>query len=77
MSMTAELIGWQGDAADKVWVAFLGDVRRFVDGKSAAKGSPAAVATQVTAQVPAISTPPRTSIVVLPAWSVASVAFAH
>ena len=66
LTQTAELIGWQGDAADRVWVAFLGDVRRFVEGKPAARGSFGAVATQVTAQLPTISTPSRTSIVVLP-----------
>jgi TolB-like protein len=30
LTQTAELGHWQGDAKDKAWVAFLGDVQRFV-----------------------------------------------
>ena len=30
LTQTAELSHWQGEAADPAWVAFLGDVRRFV-----------------------------------------------
>ena len=30
LTQTAELAHWQGDARDRAWTAFLGDVRRFV-----------------------------------------------
>ena len=30
LTQTAELSHWQGDAGDKIWLAFLGDVRGFV-----------------------------------------------
>ncbi len=30
LTQTAELSHWQGDAADRAWLAFLGDVKRFV-----------------------------------------------
>lgn len=30
LTQTAELIHWQGNADDRAWLAFLGDVRRFV-----------------------------------------------
>ncbi|MFM9864203.1 MAG: TIR domain-containing protein [Micropepsaceae bacterium] len=30
LTQTAELAHWQGDAADRTWVAFLGDVKRLV-----------------------------------------------
>ncbi len=30
LTQTAELVHWNGDAGDRAWVAFLGDVRRFV-----------------------------------------------
>ena len=30
LTQTAELSHWQGEASDKAWAAFLGDVRRFV-----------------------------------------------
>ncbi len=30
LTQTAELSHWQGDAADRAWAAFLGDVKRFV-----------------------------------------------
>ena len=30
LTQTAELAHWQGDARDRVWTAFLGDVQRFV-----------------------------------------------
>ena len=31
LTQTAELFHWQGDTADKAWLAFVGDVRQFVD----------------------------------------------
>ena len=31
LTQTAELSHWTGDAGDRAWVAFLGDVRRFID----------------------------------------------
>jgi len=30
LTQTADLTHWQGDAGDRVWLAFLGDVKRFV-----------------------------------------------
>ena len=36
LTQTAELAHWTGDAGDKSWQAFLGDVRRFVGGEVAA-----------------------------------------
>ena len=44
LTQTAELSHWTGDASDKAWLAFLGDVRRFV----AEEAVPAAL--PVTAQ---------------------------
>ena len=48
LTQTADLAHWAGDAADKAWLAFLGDVRRFV----AEEAEPAAV--PVTAQPAAV-----------------------
>jgi TolB-like protein len=36
LTQTAELSQWQGDAGDRAWQAFLGDVGRFVGGEAAA-----------------------------------------
>ena len=40
LTQTAELSHWQGDAADKAWQAFLGDVRRFVGREPPQDASP-------------------------------------
>lgn len=45
LTQTAELSHWQGDATDKAWVAFLGDVRRWV----AEEAAPVAVAPALAA----------------------------
>ena len=55
LTQTAELFHWQGDVADKVWLAFLGDVRRFVDAQSGST-SPAPAA-----KLPAAGSPPAAS----------------
>ncbi len=59
LTQTAELSHWQGDAADKVWRAFLTDVRRFV-GK---EGPTEAVQAAPPAPLPLPSKP---SIAVMP-----------
>jgi adenylate cyclase len=66
LTQTAELIGWQGDAAAKAWVAFLRDVRRFVETKTAFGNPAPAITIQETAQISTLASPARTSIVVLP-----------
>eukprot|EP01036_Dinobryon_divergens_P050712 gene50712-67892_t len=38
LTQTAELSHWTGDVADKAWVVFLGDVRRFVGKEKASPG---------------------------------------
>jgi len=65
LTQTAELFNWQGNAADRVWVAFLSDVRRFVEGKPVSRTA-AQAPTSTTAQVQTLASPARTSIVVLP-----------
>jgi adenylate cyclase len=42
LTQTAELSHWQGDASDKAWLAFLGDVRRFVAANPARGAAPGA-----------------------------------
>jgi TolB-like protein len=66
LTQTAELMHWQGDAEDKAWVAFLKDVRRFIEGKAASHPVTAApVATEMaTASVSLV--PGRISVAVLP-----------
>ncbi len=51
LTQTAELAHWQGDPADRAWMTFLADVRRFV-GREAAAAAPRTTTapTPVTAQ---------------------------
>ena len=44
LTQTAELGHWQGDASDRAWLAFLGDVRRFVGREAPVAPLPAVVA---------------------------------
>jgi TolB-like protein len=44
LTQTADLCHWTGDAGDKAWQAFLGDVRRFVGAAPAVAAVPAKVA---------------------------------
>ena len=39
LTQTAELSHWQGEPTDKAWLAFLGDVRRFVGKEARTSGS--------------------------------------
>jgi TolB-like protein len=66
LTQTAELFHWQGDHADKTWVAFLGDVRRFVEAHAAPMRSEPAAQPSAPSQAPAVSRPSKVSIVVLP-----------
>jgi adenylate cyclase len=66
LTQTAELFHWQGDAADKTWLAFSGDVRRFVEAHAAPTGSVPAAQPPAPSQAPAVSRPNKVSIVVLP-----------
>ena len=50
LTQTAELSHWQGDAGDRIWVAFLYDVRRFV----AKEVAPAAPASTIPVAAPAV-----------------------
>jgi TolB-like protein len=50
LTQTAELGHWQGDAADRAWAAFLGDVRRFV----AKDAAPVATAPAVAIATPTV-----------------------
>jgi adenylate cyclase len=59
LTQTAELSHWDGSPADKAWLAFLGDVKRFVG-----KEAPAGVI--VAAEVPALPLPSKPSIAVMP-----------
>ena len=43
LTQTAELSHWTGDASDKAWLAFLGDVRRFVGREVSAPAPPAPI----------------------------------
>lgn len=45
LTQTADLSHWQGDAEDKIWQAFLGDVRRFVVKETDAEAPALALAT--------------------------------
>ena len=58
LTQTADLSHWQGDVADKAWVAFLGDVRRFVGKEAAPVAEPV-----IAAPLPLPSKP---SIAVMP-----------
>ena len=53
LTQTAELSHWTGDAADKAWLAFLGDVRQFVGREVSASAPPA----PITAPEPAPAKP--------------------
>jgi adenylate cyclase len=70
LTQTAELSHWQGDAADKAWVAFVGDVRGFVEAGTGTKpsdpGAPAVAAQSTASPITAASRPSKVSIVVLP-----------
>ncbi len=61
LTQTAELAHWDGAGDDKAWLAFLGDVRRFVE-KAAAAVRPAALSSRTA---PA-ATPGKTAILILP-----------
>ncbi|MEY2928284.1 MAG: hypothetical protein RL367_2761, partial [Pseudomonadota bacterium] len=60
LTQAAELSHWTGDPRDKVWLAFLGDVRRFV-GREAGKPSPVQLATATE-----FALPDKPSIALLP-----------
>jgi adenylate cyclase len=66
LTQTAELFHWQGDAADKAWLAFVGDVRRFVEGGAATGRSAAALSSSAAAEITSMRRPSTVSIVVLP-----------
>jgi adenylate cyclase len=72
LTQTAELSHWQGDAADKAWIAFLGDVRRFVEAGAAANRADRPMEPSAASQSPApsqpaaVARPSKVSIVVLP-----------
>jgi adenylate cyclase len=71
LTQTAELAHWQGDVTDRAWLAFVGDVRRFVEpgtGGNAADrpAAPAAPAQSPTPSQPVASQPSKVSVVVLP-----------
>jgi TolB-like protein/Tfp pilus assembly protein PilF len=61
LTQTAELSHWQGEPADKAWLAFLDDVKRFVQ-----PGAPAVVAVSSAAPFRATRQPEKLSICVLP-----------
>jgi adenylate cyclase len=63
LTQTADLSHWQGDVTDKRWLAFVGDVRRFVDGGAAKQPASAAGAAVAHSAVPRLS---GVSILVLP-----------
>ncbi len=58
LTQTAELAHWKGEAKDKAWLAFLADVRGFIDGAAGPSASTTAKAAQAS--------PPSLSIAVLP-----------
>ncbi|MEO8467648.1 MAG: TIR domain-containing protein [Gammaproteobacteria bacterium] len=60
LTQTAELSHWQGDAMDAAWLAFLRDVRRFVENKGPVATGSAALPT------PLLTQPTDISIAVLP-----------
>jgi TolB-like protein len=66
LTQTAELMHWQGDAADKAWLVFLDDVRRFVE--KGAGSAPPIPTSKVSGAIPdpAPFQPRKTAIVVLP-----------
>jgi len=47
LTQTAELGHWAGDAGDRVWSAFLGDVRRFVGNARLSRAAPASASALV------------------------------
>ena len=61
LTQTADLAHWQGEPADKAWLAFLADVKRFVQ-----SGSPAAAPATPVAATSALRQPGKLSICVLP-----------
>jgi adenylate cyclase len=61
LTQTAELSHWQGEPADKAWLAFLDDVKRFVG-----EGAPAAAEVSSAAPSLAARQPDKLSICVLP-----------
>ena len=60
LTQTADLAHWTGDAGDRAWQAFLGDVRRFV-GREAGKPTPVQLATATE-----FALPDKPSIALLP-----------
>ena len=50
LTQTADLAHWQGDAGDREWQAFLGDVRRFVGRGTIAQEAPPAPAVHIAPQ---------------------------
>jgi adenylate cyclase len=60
LTQTAELSHWQGEPADPVWLAFLADLKRFVQSGATAPATPP------TAPPPAARQPDKLSVCVLP-----------
>jgi TolB-like protein/Tfp pilus assembly protein PilF len=60
LTQTADLAHWTGDAQDRAWLAFLGDVRRFVE-READKPTPVQLATATE-----FAPPNKPSIALLP-----------
>jgi adenylate cyclase len=60
LTQTADLAHWQGEREDRAWLAFLADVKRFVD-----KGGPGTPA-PVAGSAPSSTSPAKLSICVLP-----------
>ena len=65
LTQTADLTHWTGDAGDRAWVAFLDDVRRFVDAR-ATPTKPAETPVQNAATPMAPKRGGRPSLAVLP-----------
>jgi adenylate cyclase len=60
LTQTADLAHWQGEREDRAWMAFLADVKRFVD-----KGGPR-TQVPVAGSAPTSASPAKLSICVLP-----------
>ena len=65
LTQTAELSHWRGDAGDKAWEAFLGDVRRFVEARPAL-AAPLVVRETLREIIAEPANPPETLLAVLP-----------
>jgi TolB-like protein len=53
LTHTADLSGWKGDAKDRAWLAFAGDVRRFVNREADATPQVPPVTGRATKSIPA------------------------